>query len=262
MKLRFSLRTDFRFSSPVERHVFRIRPLPAERPNQRVLYSTFSVEPAASLFFTADPILGNGTWTGRIDAPHDRFAVEAEGEVEMMPNAADDRPPAPYFLQPTPLTMPGPQIRALAQAADGRLAPGASVEARLFAAMHAVHEAFSYAPGATHTATAAESALALGRGVCQDYAQTLASLLRLWGIPALYAAGLLQGEGATHAWVQAWSGTRWIAVDPTNNCSAERCIEIARGRDAVDAALERGVFCGFAEQKLSVSACVYEAPAP
>lgn len=261
MKLRFSLRTDFRFSSPVERHVFRIRPLPADRPGQRLVRSTFAVEPAAPLFFTTDPILGNSTWTGRIDAPHSSFAVRAEGEVEVDPTAADERRPAPYFMLPTALTMPGPQIRALAEAAKSRVAADASAEERIFAAMHAVHDAFIYEPGATQTATAAESALALGRGVCQDYAQTLASLLRLWGIPALYAAGLLQGEGATHAWVQAWSGSRWIGVDPTNGCSADRCIEIAHGRDADDAALERGVFCGWAEQQLSVSASVFEAPA-
>lgn len=256
LKLRFSLRTDFRFSSPVERHVFRIRPLPSARPGQRLLSSTFAVEPAAPLFFAADPVFGNSTWTGRLDAPHASFAVVSEGTVELDPSAADERPPAPYFLLPTTLTAPGPEIRALAQAVKSRTAENASAQERILAAMHAVHDAFVYAPGVTHPTTAAESALALGRGVCQDYAQVLASMLRLFGIPALYAAGLLQGEGATHAWVQAWSGSRWIGVDPTNGCTAERCIELARGRDADDAALERGVFCGCAEQRVTASASV------
>src|SRR5262249_8398380 len=45
-------------------------------------------------------------------------------------------------------------------------------------------------------------ALALGQGVCQDYAHIMLTLCRLCGLPARYVSGHLLGEGGTHAWVE------------------------------------------------------------
>ena len=69
--------------------------------------------------------------------------------------------------------------------------------------------------------------------------------------------GLRAGEGATHAWVQAWVNNRWMALDPTHDCLAEGAyIALARGCDFEDAALERGIFLGSARQFVQSSAVV------
>jgi transglutaminase-like putative cysteine protease len=53
-------------------------------------------------------------------------------------------------------------------------------------------------------------------------------MLRLVGIPARYVSGYIcpnrdgmRGEGATHAWAEAYlPGYGWLGIDPTNNCVA------------------------------------------
>ena len=46
-------------------------------------------------------------------------------------------------------------------------------------------------------------ALHLGRGVCQDYAHIMLSLLRVLRHSGRYVSGHLPGAGAPHAWVEA-----------------------------------------------------------
>ena len=51
-------------------------------------------------------------------------------------------------------------------------------------------------------------ALALGRGVCQDFAHLFLGACRGLGLPARYVSGYVNhpGEVATHAWCQVWAG--------------------------------------------------------
>lgn len=253
MKLRFSLRTEFRFSEPVSRHVFRIRALPPDLPGQRVTDARLTTEPATPLADLVDPVFGNRTFSGRIDAPHDGFVVAAEGLVERDVSVIDRTPPEPYCINATALTRPGARILALSKALEADRP--ADETAQVLYAMKAVHAAFCYTPGTTSTGTTAEAALEAGRGVCQDYAHVMIALLRLWRIPALYVAGLMQGTGATHAWVRAFADGRWIEVDPTHDRAAdETYLTLARGCDFADAALERGVFCGAARQTILTEA--------
>src|SRR5438093_11612269 len=56
--------------------------------------------------------------------------------------------------------------------------------------------------GSTGVRTTAAEALALGAGVCQDYAHVMLSLCRASGIPSRYVSGHLVGQGGTHAWVE------------------------------------------------------------
>lgn len=69
----------------------------------------------------------------------------------------------------------------------------------------------------------------LKAGVCQDFAHILTLMLRLVDIPARYVSGyicthrstIMRGEGATHAWAEAyipimagWVSTQQIIVLP------------------------------------------------
>ena len=169
-----------------------------------------------------------------MDEPHDELFFESSGIVRTcVDDNQSDYPASPYFIYPTRLTRPGPTVVNLWERAKGTLTGDVQTDALIL--MHAVHTSLVYTPGVTDVGTTAEQALSYGKGVCQDFSHVLLSLLRLASIPSLYVAGLMAGEGATHAWVQAWVNNRWMALDPTHDCLAEGAyIALARGCDFED----------------------------
>ncbi|MCD8082421.1 MAG: transglutaminase family protein, partial [Clostridiales bacterium] len=120
-------------------------------------------------------------------------------------------------------------------------------------------ERFSYVPGVTTTRTTASEAFAGGQGVCQDYAHVFLSLCRSAGIPARYVAGMIPGEGATHAWAEVWTQDGWVGMDPTNNrFTDDSYIRLTHGRDFADGAVDKGCFVRFAFQTQQVYVNVEE----
>lgn len=80
------------------------------------------------------------------------------------------------------------------------------------------------------------------------------------GLTARYIAGLLGGEGATHAWVEVYHNERWIGLVPTHNRMVDdNYITIAHGRDYRDCMLDIGIFsdCNV-QQHQWVNASVHE----
>ena len=109
-----------------------------------------------------------------------------------------------------------------------------------------------YRHDVTTVRTTAAEALALGRGVCQDYAHVMLALCRLCGVPARYVSGHLVGEGGSHAWVEVLlpseedpSVLTAVAFDPTNDRRAGlRYLTVAVGRDYGDVAPTSGTYNG------------------
>lgn len=126
--------------------------------------------------------------------------------------------------------------------------------------MDEVFKTFVYTPASTTIRTTAEEALAQHKGVCQDYAHVMLSVCRHVGLTARYIAGLLNGEGATHAWVEVYHNERWIGLDPTHNRMVDdNYITIAHGRDYRDCMLDIGIFSGCnVQQHQWVNASVHE----
>jgi transglutaminase-like putative cysteine protease len=89
-----------------------------------------------------------------------------------------------------------------------------------------VYNEFQYITGITSVETTLDEVWNLKAGVCQDFAHMLLVMLRMIGIPARYVSGYIcpnkngmRGEGATHAWVEAYIPYYgWLGLDPTNNC--------------------------------------------
>ena len=64
----------------------------------------------------------------------------------------------------------------------------------------------------------------------------------------------MRGEGATHAWIEAWIPNQgWVGIDPTNNIWVTNThVKLAVGRNFSDCTPVKGTFSGPARQTLSV----------
>ncbi len=268
-RLSYAFTTTVEFSAPVTDHVFVLRCLPATREGQQVR-GHLALDPPATFTVQTDPF-GNLLACGRIDEAHGSFTYRAFGEalVEAPSSGASPADGAasahaankahPLYRYPTHLARADEAIAAFAEAAgcDGATLPGPDKPreraARAEALMHALHARLRYEPRTTDVHTTAAQAFAQGCGVCQDFAHIMVAALREWGVPARYACGITEGEGATHAWAQAHIGDRWIGLDPTRDkiCD-ESYLVLAVGRDWSDCPVERGVFLGNADQTQTV----------
>jgi len=125
-----------------------------------------------------------------------------------------------------------------------------------------VYNNFSYQKGLTNVETKTEEVWQLKAGVCQDFAHILLVMLRMFCIPARYVSGYIcpkdkemRGEGATHAWVEAFiPGYGWLGIDPTNNCLVnDQHVRLAVGRNFMDCTPVKGTYKGSGEHTLEVS---------
>lgn len=128
-----------------------------------------------------------------------------------------------------------------------------------------VYDLFEYKQGITSVETKLDEVWKLKAGVCQDFAHMLLVMLRMGGIPARYVSGYicpknkdLRGEGATHAWVDAYIPYHgWVGFDPTNNCIvSDRHVRLAVGRNFSDCTPVKGTYKGPSEHVLEVSVTI------
>jgi len=124
-----------------------------------------------------------------------------------------------------------------------------------------IYKYFKYIKGITNIETTVDEILHHKSGVCQDFAHLMLQILRTANIPARYVSGYIcpnkngmRGEGATHAWVEAWlPGYGWAGIDPTNNVwVTNNHIKLAVGRHFNDCSPVKGAFKGPARQRLSI----------
>jgi transglutaminase-like putative cysteine protease len=120
---------------------------------------------------------------------------------------------------------------------------------------------FKYIKGITTVETTIDEILEKNAGVCQDFAHVMLQVLRTLNVPSRYVSGYicpnksgLRGEGATHAWVEAWiPRCGWAGIDPTNNVWVTNThVKLATGRNFADCSPVRGSFRGPANQHLTV----------
>jgi len=128
-----------------------------------------------------------------------------------------------------------------------------------------VYDNFQYIKGITSVETTLDEVWKLRAGVCQDFAHMLLVMLRLLNIPARYVSGYvcphdgnLRGEGATHAWVEAYIPFYgWMGLDPTNNVIvSDGHVRLAIGRNFSDCSPVKGTYKGTAKQTLEVGVSV------
>ncbi len=128
-----------------------------------------------------------------------------------------------------------------------------------------VYNNFLYIKGITNVETTLNEIWQLKAGVCQDFAHMLSAMLRIIHIPSRYVSGYvcpnktgMRGEGATHAWVEAYLPFYgWLGLDPTNNVIVNDLhVRLAVGRNFTDCSPVKGTYKGTSQQVLEVGVTV------
>lgn len=253
-KFLYSLKTDLRFEEPVTNHTFLLRATPLVVPSQEPMRVSVSCFPACGLASYKDAF-GNLVHQGYIQQGHGSFTFCSTGEVLIDDSKKDFLEPAPYYLLATPLT----RLEGALKEYFLSFRTTGSADHVTDYWLSRISCDFRYLKGVTDTSTTAAQAWDIGEGVCQDYAHILLAVLRGQEIPCRYIAGLLQGEGASHAWIEYFNGKYWVGVDPTHNtiCN-DRYMKISQGIDFSSCSLEKGVFLGSGEQAMFTKSALIE----
>lgn len=275
--------TEFHYDGSVSESYNEVRLRPLHDEKQSCLSFRLATSPASENTAYRD-VYGNWVHQFNVLREHRHLRVEAESVVlahDPAPNGAAPPTLSEFdaqaaqelaeeyfdFVSPTTYVPHLPALQSLGEAAEA--AGGGSVAGFARAASGLIHERFRYMKGATHVQSSLEDCLALGAGVCQDFAHLLLGVARTRGLPARYVSGYLVpqrtaepgasleeviGGQASHAWTEIYvPHTGWMGFDPTLGASAGlRHVRIAYGRDYGDVAPVRGVYKGRAGQRLSV----------
>ena len=246
--LRQILRYDY--TSPIGRLDHHLMVLPPARHGDQVR-TLASLDVRGARAEVTESVDSFGNIAVRVRAPRVQACVEFVVHVEVERSRVVSAPAGERdrLLAPSSLTEPDAALRwaaaGLLESGDAGPALAERINAWVAAAMRYRHDVTS-----VHT-TAAE-ALALGAGVCQDYAHVMLALCRLCGLPARYVSGHMIGEGGSHAWVEVVLPSATVAFDPTNDRRAGWAyLTVAVGRDYADVAPTHGSYCGPAGGRLS-----------
>jgi transglutaminase-like putative cysteine protease len=162
--------------------------------------------------------------------------------------------PPILYRRTTDLTAITPAIATLAESLRGEDALSSCHQL-----MAGIRERMQFEPGITEMLTDADTALRLGRGVCQDLSQIFIAAARHLGIPARYVSGHYAApdhpeQEAAHAWAEAHvPDLGWVSFDPTHGVSGtEGHVRVAVGLDSRDAAPVRGSRRGGGIESLAV----------
>jgi transglutaminase-like putative cysteine protease len=259
---------------------------PREFAYQRCLSHSLILEPQPSSAREDVDAFGNSIARLEYDRSHDRLAVTAQMQVEVLPRGGlkpDESEPwervrerlcyhaapmNPADLEACRFRMRSNHVPLKHVAEDyarEALTPGRPLAAAALALTRQIYRDFDYVPGSTTNRTSITDVLASRRGVCQDFAHLMIGCLRSSGLAARYVSGYLRttrdsdpdslvGGDASHAWVSVYCPPRgWIDFDPTNDCVVgEDHVTLAWGRDFGDVSPLRGMIVGGGRHKLSV----------
>lgn len=249
-----------------------LRCLPAENAFQHCVEERLTVSEAFTMKEGRDAF-GNRILYGSAEECHKELQYSCSGTVEQTTYCIPDALPHPMYRMPSPLVdfsssasdgIDGNKgyadgMEGIEGYADGVDNSGKGVGDFLEvcrSVMHEIHGMMTYRTGSTGMETKVSEVLRRREGVCQDFAHVMIAILRKRGIAARYVCGMMQGEGATHAWVEAHDGQCWYAFDPTNDtCISSGYVKLAHGRDAADCPVMRGTYVmpmGPVQERMSV----------
>ena len=272
MRYEITYESTYRYTGPVVGNLNRLRMRPTTDGTQRCEHFDVSVEPVADRLNTYEDLFGNEVHELLVAAPTQRLHIQVDTTV-----ATTDPMPPPdgpwtevqderyrqlagaYRYHPYAYLHEHEALAGLVKEIRGKT-PAETVRN----VARTIHERFAYTPGVTDAHTTTPEFVALGAGVCQDYAHLALALLRSHDLGARYVSGYFftspdgpDGESAevqTHAWIEALlpvagdGDAVWYGVDPTNAIIAGRDhVKIGHGRMYADVPPVVGTFSGEAE---------------
>jgi len=289
MRLHVVHETRYDYAPAVQsaRHLAHLRP--CSREGQRVLRHRLAIEPGADERSEGADVFGNLRCFFALQRPHERLRVVADSVVDTAPVQVPTGSPAwdevrerlryrrgapcdlaAEFAHASPYV---PRHADFVAYARPSFPPGRPLLQAARELASRIHQDFAYVSAATDASTPALQALALRKGVCQDFAHVMLGCLRSLGLAARYVSGYLLtepppgqprlvGSDASHAWVSVYlpepkgPGT-WVGLDPTNDRPAgEDYVILAVGRDYFDVSPLRGVLEGGDHHVLRVAVTV------
>ena len=264
--------TRYEYDRPVRESLNEIRIYPYPCPTQEVLQHDLLITTYPEVHVFTD-YWGNKTGVFNVLQPHKVLAIESRllvrttGSSQLTINfhstfeqLGQEMEHQLLLLELASPDTIGSEERVAAVTKD-LLLPGRSVASVVEACSEYVFKNFKYIKGITDVETTVDEILQKGAGVCQDFAHLMLQILRTARIPSRYVSGYIcpnkngmRGEGATHAWVEAWiPGYGWAGIDPTNNVwVTNKHVMLSVGRNFNDCSPVRGAFKGPARQTLSV----------
>ena len=265
MKLSIRHTTHYAFGEPVVHALQRLRLTPKTTQGQAIISWNMEYQNAHCELEYEDQNCNTVTLVA-VEAGASEVTVTCTGQVETQDHAGvigrhSGHLPLWSFLGQTPLTRPGPRLRAMVRELG---VPQDNARVDFLHALSArIRENVAYQTGTTGVTTTAEEALVHGVGVCQDHAHVFIGAARAADIPARYVSGYLMmndriEQEATHAWAEAHiEGLGWVGFDVSNGISPDpRYVRVATGRDYRDAAPVTGISFGSTEQVLTVGVAV------
>lgn len=255
---RFLYHMQLDFSGVATNHCFTLKCIPHSDERQDIFDLKVKVLPVQEYEEGVDSF-GNIYLFGRNNIPHSKFSVSVTGDAVTGKQEfvhGEEEHQLGKYRSFSAYTKPGIQLTSYFEKHYKKMERQLDTA---IAFMHQLYADFSYQPGVTNVKTTAEEAIALGKGVCQDYSHILIGLCQMAEIPARYVVGMLEGEGASHAWVEVYSDGYWYGLDPTNDLLVtDGHVKISHGRNYRDCMMNRGVFCGGGMQTQTVQVVLEE----
>lgn len=269
--------TRYTYSSPAMECTNQIMLYPIQDSMQNLVSHQITITANPHIENFVD-YFGNKLGMFSVIAPHNELLISSEAEVttQKMSVPQDKKPAAEQWARLATLCEQFPYIDFLQQESFENIKELKDFidsiysidktpfeNAQAFSAY--IFNNFTYQKGITSVETDVDEIWKLKAGVCQDFAHFLLLLLRRINIPARYVSGYIcpknaefRGEGATHAWVEAYlPDFGWVGLDPTNNCIAsDRHIRLAVGRNFSDCTPVKGTYKGSSDHVLEVSVSI------
>lgn len=264
--------TKYEYDRPVKESMNNIMIYPYPSSEQETLQMDLMITDKPEVFLYTD-YWGNKTGSFNLLSPHRELVIESKLLIRTV---SSNLLPFPEHVKLKDLEKPVAndltllelarisQIKAIEVMEDlvrQLNQPGKTISQIIETTCLLIFETFTYIKGITTIETTVDEILEKKAGVCQDFAHVMLELLRRMGIPARYVSGYIcpnkngmRGEGATHAWVEAFIPEYgWAGIDPTNNVwVTNHHVKLAVGRDFTDCTPVKGTFKGPARQSLSV----------
>jgi transglutaminase-like putative cysteine protease len=277
--------TTFRYPQPISELVMEVRAQPRTEWTQHCLSFEMHVSPRTRVLSYRD-YLGNTVHHFNVPAKTSLLNIITTALVEVQPfrewperlpasswdqiDTAVDNGEFLDFLLPSEFAKPSPLLLELAAGLHVTRRDDPMTVLRQIS--DGIHKTFEYVPNSTRVDSPIDDALRARKGVCQDFAHIMTTLVRQLRIPCRYVSGYVSREDtserrgglASHAWVEALlPGWGWVGFDPTKGLLVgDRHVRCAIGRDYADVPPTKGVYKGDARGELSVQVKVIPAEAP